>query len=240
MNAAPTPPAVVPPRVVAAWPRSAQLTTAFLLGAVTALLAVQGYGLLAGGARPAALEHGAFLSYRIDLNRADRAELLQLPGVGDNLAGRIEQYRRDHGAFRRVDDLVAVHGVGPATLDRLRPWVTVEARNEGGDGLPAARKQGPAAKGPNGGAKKQAAPPGGIDLNRATAAELQALPGIGPVLARRIIEERRKRLFQSVDDLRRVSGIGPKRLEQLRPYVRVGEPPLRVATVDPDAADDER
>ncbi|MCS7065999.1 MAG: helix-hairpin-helix domain-containing protein [Fimbriimonadales bacterium] len=61
-----------------------------------------------------------------------------------------------------------------------------------------------------------------VDLNRATAEELEALPGIGPVLAARIVEYRQMRgRFQSVDELLEVRGIGPKRLEQLRPYVVV-------------------
>src|SRR5947209_8456088 len=87
------------PVLVAAWPRSAQLTTAFLLGACTALLAVQVMGSMRWGARPAELERTA-PAYRIDLNRASRAELLQVPGVGPALADRIEDYREKHGPFQ--------------------------------------------------------------------------------------------------------------------------------------------
>lgn len=58
-----------------------------------------------------------------------------------------------------------------------------------------------------------------IDVNRATAAELAVLPGVGPRLAERIVEDRERRgLFASLDDLQRVSGIGPATLERLRPY----------------------
>jgi beta-lactamase superfamily II metal-dependent hydrolase len=57
-----------------------------------------------------------------------------------------------------------------------------------------------------------------VDLNTATQGELEALPGIGPTLARRIMEARP---FRSVEDLDRVKGIGPKRLAELRPLVRV-------------------
>ncbi len=61
-----------------------------------------------------------------------------------------------------------------------------------------------------------------LDINRASAAELELLPGIGPVLAGRIVEYRKLRgRFQSVDELLDVPGIGPKRLEQIRPYVVV-------------------
>jgi competence protein ComEA len=55
-----------------------------------------------------------------------------------------------------------------------------------------------------------------IYVNTATQAELEALPGVGPAIARRIIEGRP---YRSVDDLDRVKGIGKKRLEEIRPLV---------------------
>jgi DNA uptake protein ComE-like DNA-binding protein len=59
-------------------------------------------------------------------------------------------------------------------------------------------------------------PAGRIDVNTPTQAELEALPGIGPVIARRIIEGRP---YRSVEELERVKGIGPRRLEEIRPLV---------------------
>jgi competence ComEA-like helix-hairpin-helix protein len=63
---------------------------------------------------------------------------------------------------------------------------------------------------------------GPLDINRATLEDLQQLPGIGPKLAQRILDERAKAPFQSVDDLRRVPGMGPRALERLRPLIGVG------------------
>lgn len=61
-----------------------------------------------------------------------------------------------------------------------------------------------------------------IDLNTATAEQLEVIPGIGPVLAQRIVDYRRANgRFHSVEDLLEVSGIGQKRLENMRPYVTV-------------------
>jgi competence protein ComEA len=59
-----------------------------------------------------------------------------------------------------------------------------------------------------------------VDLNAATAADLEALPGIGPVLARRIVEHRTQRgPFRRLDDLLQVKGVGPRLLEGLRARV---------------------
>jgi competence protein ComEA len=65
---------------------------------------------------------------------------------------------------------------------------------------------------------------GKLDLNRATAEELQHLPGIGPVLAQRVIEQRTTHgAFHTVDGLRNVKGIGKKRMDQLRPLIMVDQ-----------------
>jgi len=65
-----------------------------------------------------------------------------------------------------------------------------------------------------------------LDLNRATLAELDALPGIGPVTARRILDHRaRYGPFRDPRDLRAVKGIGPKLFARLEPLVAVGSAP---------------
>jgi competence ComEA-like helix-hairpin-helix protein len=64
-----------------------------------------------------------------------------------------------------------------------------------------------------------------VDLNRAGAAELDALPGIGPVLAGRILRHRSEHgPFREVEDLLAVPGIGPRLYERLRPHIRAGSP----------------
>lgn len=63
-----------------------------------------------------------------------------------------------------------------------------------------------------------------LDLNRATAQELQELPGIGPVLARRIVEHRTNNgFYRSVHGLLEVKGIGQKRMARMRPMVLVSK-----------------
>ena len=64
-----------------------------------------------------------------------------------------------------------------------------------------------------------------INLNTATAKELESLPGIGPALAARIIEDREKNgHYRSFEQLDRVKGIGVKTLDRLRPLVTVTGP----------------
>lgn len=63
---------------------------------------------------------------------------------------------------------------------------------------------------------------GTVNVNTATAEELQLLPGIGEARARAVIEARKRRGgFERVDDLLEVKGIGETSLEQMRPYVTV-------------------
>src|SRR5579883_2881961 len=114
----PTPPATP-------WPVSAQ--TALIL------ILVAGIFFLLGRLSQQRPEAATVAPERaaLDLNRATHAELRLLPGVGDSLAERIVDHRRQHGSFRKVDDLRQVSGVGPKTLDRLRPRVAVMPDEEG-------------------------------------------------------------------------------------------------------------
>lgn len=70
----------------------------------------------------------------------------------------------------------------------------------------------------------RATPERPVDLNDADEAHLQTVPGIGPALAKRIVEFRAQHgPFGSVDDLLKVRGIGEKSLAKLRPFVTVGK-----------------
>jgi competence ComEA-like helix-hairpin-helix protein len=64
---------------------------------------------------------------------------------------------------------------------------------------------------------------GRLDVNRATAEELETLPGVGPKTAARIVEDRGRRgRFRTTRDLGRVKGIGPKTLARLLPRIVAG------------------
>lgn len=134
----------------------------------------------------------------IDPNTAAPRELRRLSGVGPTLAQRIVADREANGRFRSLAELGRVPGLGERTLERLAPHLA----------LPAARWS-----------------PGGpvmIDLNRAGVEELTGLPGIGPVLAERIVGYRDTvGRFRDVSELTAVKGIGEATLARLVERVKV-------------------
>ena len=63
-----------------------------------------------------------------------------------------------------------------------------------------------------------------VDINKASAAELTAIPGVGDTLAQRIVEFREKQgPFRRVEDLLKIKGIGEKSFQKMRPHVKVSE-----------------
>ena len=61
--------------------------------------------------------------FEVDINTADWPELMQLPGIGQTLAHRIVQSRQTAGPFADQDDLRRVRGIGPKTLEQIRPYL---------------------------------------------------------------------------------------------------------------------
>lgn len=62
---------------------------------------------------------------RININTSSAERLQELPGIGPALAERIVEYRQRHGSFSSIDELAEVSGIGAATVDELREWVTL-------------------------------------------------------------------------------------------------------------------
>jgi competence protein ComEA len=63
---------------------------------------------------------------KIDLNRAEAWLLDVLPGIGPDRAQAIVDYRQQNGAFRRIEDLLNIGGIGDNTLDKIRDLITLE------------------------------------------------------------------------------------------------------------------
>ncbi|MFF7470068.1 helix-hairpin-helix domain-containing protein [Streptomyces sp. NPDC008092] len=120
---------------------------------------------------------------------------------------------------RVTDALQAAGGVRPGTdtngLNRARFLTDGEQIVVGGPAPPAAPGQA------GGGAATGAGPAAPLSLNTATVEQLDALPGVGPVLAQHILDFRTQHAgFRSVDELRQVKGIGDRRYSDLRDLVR--------------------
>jgi competence protein ComEA len=117
-------------------------------------------------------------------------------------------------------DLAVRRAGGPAPTAELGA-VNLAARVSDGQQIVVPARAGRAAGGANAGGATQAGSGGQIGLNTATAEQLDELEGIGPATAEKILEWRKQHGgFSSVDDLKQVTGIGPKRFEALKDKVR--------------------
>jgi len=175
------------------------------------------------------------LGLPIDLNRATAEDLDAIPGLGPALAQRIIDYRLAHGPFKQIEDLREVSGIGPQNLPKLKPYLGLgspeaiappdwEAAMTAGKSVSGTHIDSQEGRLPKSKSDLQPKTPGRlIDPNLSSKEDLETLPGIGPVLAQRIIDYRRAHgPYKKIGDLRKVSGIGPKKLEKLRPYLVLG------------------
>lgn len=151
----------------------------------------------------------------VDLNTAKSAELEELPGVGPSLAKAIIDAR----PFKSVDELDRVKGLGAARIAALRNKVSVggkaaSSKEELGKADP---KRKTAAKGKST-TKGVLASGEKINLNTATQAELEELPGVGPAKAMDIIGGRP---YKSIEDIMKVRGIKEGTFEKIKDYITV-------------------
>jgi len=146
---------------------------------------------------------------RVDLDRASALEIARLPRVGLTLAKAIVADRTARGPFGSLAALDRVPGVGPGLLRAIEAQVTFSA--------PAGSSAGGSLDGAAPGSRERP-----LDLNSATAAELEALPFIGPSMAQRIVAWRERHgPYPAVDSLVKVPGIGPATVARVRDRVTV-------------------
>jgi competence ComEA-like helix-hairpin-helix protein len=94
------------------------------------LIAVGVWWYRHGGASGTLVEHDQLpqreAKLLVDINTADVAELSQLPLIGPALSERIIAYRDKHGRFEKLEDLKAIPGIGPKTLDAVKRHLLFE------------------------------------------------------------------------------------------------------------------
>jgi competence protein ComEA len=134
---------------------------------------------------------------QINVDLAPAGELARLPKVGPRLAKTIVANREEHGPFGSLDALDRVAGIGPGLLKAIGPHVVFSAT----------------ATQPN----SQIDPDVPLDINSASLAALDALPGIGPAKARAIVRYREEHgRFTTVEGLADVPGLSRAALARFK------------------------
>ena len=194
---------------VTRWATALTLVTAVILGADNA---ARGQAAPKAG-DSAKAKAAAKAKVVLDLNKASEQELADnLPGVGEVTAKKIVAGR----PYTTVDDL-AKAGVSARVIEEIRPLVTVAATPA--PTAASAKTKKAAAK------EKETEAKGPLDLNSASQEELDVLPGVGPVTAKKIVAGRP---YKAVDDLAK-AGVPVKTIEAIRSMVMVGGVPAAAA-----------
>ncbi len=127
----------------------------------------------------------------IDINTADTAAFIALPGIGSKLAARIVNFRDKLGGFYGVQQVAETYGLPDSTFDRIKPLLQCNRQ-----------------------VIKQ------ININTADANELKQHPYIRWNLANLIVQYRQQHgAFKSADDLLQLATVTPELLEKIKPYL---------------------
>ena len=146
---------------------------------------------------------------KININTASSEELQKIPYIGPKKAEKIIAGR----PYRRIEDIIRVHGFGEKTLDKIKDHITAA-----GTGLDDYR---PSAERTKVLKVKKARQTLKININTASSPQLQKLSGIGPKTAAKIIAGRP---YKRIGNITNVHGIGEKTFERLKDYITVESP----------------
>lgn len=167
----------------------------------------------------------------VDVNTATAAELSELPGIGTVLAQRIINYRESKGGYDNLDEVSRVYHLSKETYEEIREHLTLSPYRDTTLAM-SAPPPGAAIQLSRGLTTENnqrnipvppAVAPASVDINLADSAALDAVPGIGPVLSRRIIKYRKLlRYFTKVQQLTYVYGLSQETYAMIRPYLIIG------------------
>ena len=133
---------------------------------------------------------------KMNVNTATLEQLDALPGIGKVMAGRIIELRSQKGGLKSLSELKEIKGVSPKKYSELCRVLTAAVGTAG--------------------------EPRKLNLNFATLDELEALPGVGPKLARELFDARnRKGGFKSVEDLEDIPGLSEKKYKLFEAFVEI-------------------
>ena len=155
--------------------------------------------------------------FYFDPNTIDAAGWEKL-GLREKTIQTILNYRSKGGRFRNASDIHKIYGLKKADADRLEPFIKIEQANTYSLNNTNEKKYAkPFKEFPKKTFTK-------ININTATEEEWKSLPGIGDVLAKRIVKFRTaKKGFTSIDDIKKTYGLTDSVFENIRPWLLLGE-----------------
>ena len=143
----------------------------------------------------------------VNVNTASKEELQKIIGVGSVIAQRIIDGR----PFSSIYNLIRVNGIGEVTLQKIIDQGCAYVENDTGPSI--SEPISPSGSGTSSLKKEKTCTENSIEINTVSQKELEKLTGVGPDIAEKIIKER---LFFTINDLIKVSGIGETKLQNIK------------------------